>query len=211
MFALLMTPDYAIFTIAFLIMLGIGAIEGLGLGIGHLGLDTHVESGIDTGSIAHAGVLDWLGLKSGLPTLIWLTSLLGCFTVAGVAIQQVISSVLGAPLHWSIASLGALAIGVVANGFASAGLARILPEYETSIIDTDDLIMRRGVVLEGAASRGRPARAKVVDHHGQAHFVMVEPHQDDDVIGQGETALLVRRDGPLFFMQPDINSPFRPL
>ena len=211
MFALFFTPDYAIFTIAFLVMLGIGTIEGIGLGVGHLGLDTHLESGIDTDGIAHTGVLDWLGLKSGLPTLVWLTSLLGCFTVAGVAIQQILSSVLGAPLHWSIASLCALAVAVVVNGFASAGLARILPEYESSIIDTDDLIMRRGVVLEGVAIRGRPARAKVVDQHGQAHFVMVEPHLDDDVVSQGETALLVRRDGPLFFMQPDTSSPFRPL
>ena len=33
-------------------------------------------------------MLDWLGLGGELPILIWLTSLLGCFTLAGVAIQQ---------------------------------------------------------------------------------------------------------------------------
>jgi hypothetical protein len=67
------------------------------------------------------------------------------------------------------------------------------------------------VILEGAARRGNPARAKVVYQHGQAHYVMVEPHYDDDVIGQGETALLVRKDHLIFFGLPDTDPTFRPL
>src|SRR5690606_28219657 len=146
------------------------------------------------------GVLDWLGLKAGMPILIWLTSLLGCFTLAGVAIQQTAAVVLGTPLHWAIAGVAALAIGSLMNGFASAGLERLIPEYESTVIDTEDLIMRRGVVMEGAARRGHPARAKVIDQYGQPHYVMVEPHEDGDVVGQGETALLIRKDGPTFFV-----------
>ncbi len=211
MFAQFLTPDYALFAIAFVVMIGIGTIEAVGLGIGHLGLDADLDADPNGGAVDTPGVLDWLGLKTGLPVLVWLTALLGCFTVAGVAIQQIAAALLGAPLHWSIAGGLALVIGGMANGFASAGLARIMPEYETTVIDTEDLIMRRGVVLEGAARRGHPARAKVVDQHGQAHYVMVEPHHDGDVVAQGESALLVRRNGPLFFIQPDASTPFRPL
>ncbi|WP_336971042.1 OB-fold-containig protein [Sphingobium aromaticiconvertens] len=210
MFAVFFTTDYAIFSIAFVVMLGIGTIEAIGLGFGHLGLDTDIESGVDAAGIDSPGVLDWLGLKSGLPVLVWLTALLGCFILTGVAVQQIATALLGSPLHWTFASLIALTIGSIANGFVSAGLGKIMPEYETSVIDTEDLIMRRGVVLEGAARRGHPARAKVVDRHGQAHYVMVEPHHDDDVVAQGESALLVRRNGPLFFVQPDASS-FKPL
>jgi hypothetical protein len=201
MFALFLTSDYAIFSVALVVMLGIGAIEAIGLGIGQLDAD----AGLD------AGLLDWLGLKSGVPILIWLTSLLGCFTIAGVVIQQVATALLGSPLHWPLAAVPALLLGGVANSAASAGLARILLEYESSVIDTDDLLMRRGTILEGAARRGHPARARVVDQHGQAHYVMVEPHQDGDSIAQGESALLVRRAGALFFIQPDSSSEFRPL
>jgi hypothetical protein len=60
-------------------------------------------------------------------------------------------------------------------------------------------------VLEGTARRGYPARAKVIDQHGQAHYVMVEPHDDGDTVAQGETGLLVRQDGPLFFVLPETN------
>jgi len=204
MLELLLTPAYAPFAVAFVVMIGIGLIEAIGLGLGqfHLDTDTDVHSG---------GALDWLGIGSDLPILIWLTALLGCFTLSGVALQQVATALLGAPLQWWLASGSALVAGGLANRFAVAGLVRILPGYESTVISTDDLLMRRGTVLEGAARRGHPARAKIVDQHGQAHYVMVEPHYDEDVIGQGETALLIRRDGPTFFVLPDTQPVLRPI
>lgn len=206
MFSLILSPDYAVFSIALVIMLGIGAIEAVGLGFGHLDLDNDIGTDVNG-----PGVLGWLGLKTGLPVLIWLTSLLGCFTLTGFAIQQIATAITGAPLHWALASGIALVVGGIANSFASTLLARIMPEYESTVIDTEDLLMRRATVVEGASRRGHPARAKVVDQHGQAHYVMVEPHHDADVVGQGESALLVRRQGPTFFVQPDLDTPFRPL
>lgn len=209
MFAIFLTPDYAIFLAAFIVMIGIGLIEAVGLGIGHFDWGADFDGSVDGGGADAAGLLDWLGLKRGLPILVWLTSLLGCFTIAGVAVQQVATGLLGGPLHWILASIVALMIGGSVNGIASAGLARILPEYESTVIETDDLIMRRGTVIEGSARRGHPTRAKVVDQYGQAHYVMIEPHHDGDTIGQGETALLVRRTGALFFAQPENGSEFR--
>jgi hypothetical protein len=197
MFAQLLTPAYLPFAVAFVVMLGIGLIEAIGLGIGPLDTDP------DVGADANGGVLDWLGLGDELPVLIWLTSLLGCFTLTGVAIQQTSQAWTGAPLPWAWASAGALVAGGLLNTLAANGLARIMPGFETTAISTDDLLRRRGTILEGIARRGSPARAKVVDRHGQAHVVMVEPHDDTDAITSGETALLVRREGKLFFALPD--------
>jgi hypothetical protein len=207
MLTMLLSPDYILFAIAFVIMLGVGVIETIGLGIGHFDMDAN----LDAGSGASSGLLDWLGLRTGLPRLIWLTSLLGCFTIVGIAIQQISTGLLGMPLHWGVAGVLALVVGSIANGYAAAGLARLFPEYESSIVDVDDLIMRRCTVLEGTAKRGRAARAKVVDQHRQAHYIMVEPHHDGDMMTQGDTGLLVRRSGPLFFVQPESSSDFRPL
>ena len=280
MFDLFLSQAYAPFTVAFLVMIGIGLIEGIGLGLGSL--DLHADIGGDADGIHAPDLLGWLGLGNGLPILIWLTSLLGCFTLAGVAIQQVATGMLGAPLHagiasggaaviglivnvfvaaglarimpgyestvvsvedlliwltsllgcftlagvaiqqistglfgaplhWGIACAGAAAIGLVGNVFAAAGLARIMPGYESTVVSIEDLLMRRGTILEGTARRGHPARAKVVDQHGQAHYVMVEPHNDSDVVAPGETALLVRRAGPTFFVVPDVDPNLRPI
>ena len=83
MFELLLSPDYAPFAVAFVVMIGIGLIEAVGLGLGHLDIDADIDAHGDAG----ADLLGWLGLGRGLPILVWLTSLLGCFTVAGFAVQ----------------------------------------------------------------------------------------------------------------------------
>ena len=199
MFEQLLTPGYVVFAASFVVMLGIGLIEAIGLGIGHL--DLH-------GDIAEPdgwAFLDWLGLKSGLPILVWLTSLLACFTLVGLVLQQSSEALFGAPLHWAIAVPSALLIGLVANAFCAGVVARFIPEYESTVVDREALLRRRATVLEGTARRGSPARAKVIDQHGQAHYVMVEPHEDGDTVAQGETGLLVRQDGPLFFVLPETN------
>lgn len=201
--SLLLTPEYTPFTIAFVVMLGIGLVEGIGLGLGHLDLDADADGDIGP------GLLDWLGLGHGLPILVWLTSLLACFTVAGFATQQIVTATSGAPLHWGIASAIALAAGGFANAFVSAGLVRVFPSFESTVIDADELLRQRGTVLEGSAARGRPARAKVIDQHGQAHYVMIEPHHETDIIAQGETALLIRKEGPIFFALPDASPKLR--
>ena len=208
MFEQLLSPAYVPFAISFAIMCGIGLIEAIGLGLGHLDLNsgTHVDGTSDSPGFA---LLDWLGLGD-IPILIWLTSLLACFTLSGIAVQQIATAMLGGPISPGLAAGGALVVGLILNTFVANGLAHILPGLETTAIPSDDLVRRRGTILEGAARRGQPARAKVVDHHGQAHYVMVEPHEDGDVIAQGETALLVRREGSLFFALPDA-SPLRAL
>jgi len=197
MFAPFLTPPYLPFAIAFVVMIGIGLIEAIGLGLGSLDLDG------DVGGAGDGGLLDWLGLGGELPILIWLTSLLGCFTLAGIAIQQGATALAGAPLAWPAAAGAAALAGLLLNTVAANGLARVMPGFETSAITTDDLLRRRGTILEGTARRGAPARARVVDDHGQAHVVMVEPHDDADALATGDIALLVRREGVLFFAVPD--------
>jgi hypothetical protein len=197
MFSQFLTPAYLPFAFSFVLMLGIGLIEAIGLGLGHLDLDGDLNVDGDF------SVLGGLGLGGELPVLIWLTSLLGCFTIAGIALQQGATALGGAPLSWGLASGAALVAGLLLNTLAANGLARIMPGFETTVIVTDDLLRQRGTILEGTARRGAPARAKVVDRHGQAHFVMVEPHDDDEAIASGETALLVRREGQIFFALPD--------
>jgi hypothetical protein len=206
MFALLLTPAYAPFTAAFVIMVGIGLIEAIGLGMGQLDLDGDIGGQAD-----HGGFLSWLGLGGELPILIWLTALLGCFTLTGLVIQQAATAIGGMPLGWGYAVAGAAVAGALLNTLAANGLARIMPGFETTVIATDELLSRRGTVLEGVARRGSPARAKVVDQHGQAHYVMVEPHNDTDAITHGESALLVRREGKLFFAIPDAHTLLKPL
>lgn len=202
-FEQLLTPAYIPFAVSFVVMIGIGLIEAVGLGLGHI--DVHAEVGGDVE--AHGGgasLLDWLGLGE-MPILIWLTSLLACFTLLGLAIQQAATAWVGEPLAPGLAVGVAAVGGLLLNTVVANGLARVLPGLETTAITADELLRSRGTVVEGTARRGQPTRAKVIDRFGQAHYVMIEPHDDTGVIGQGESALLVRREGSLFFAVADVS------
>ena len=187
-------------------MIGVGLIEALGTGLGHV--DADADAKIGGGDLA---MLGWLGFGNGLPLLVWLVSFLGCFALIGVALQQASTFVFGEPLDPLMATGATLIPGFAVNSFAARSIARIFPSFESSIISADDLVMRRGIILEGIARRGHPARAKVMDQHKQAHFVMVEPQYDNEVIETGQTALLVRKEGNVFFGLPDIDTALSPV
>jgi hypothetical protein len=131
--------------------------------------------------------------------LIWLAALLFVFAVVGVIGQSLLASILGAPLSAGWAALAAGGAALPLNSIAMRPLAAIMPKDETTAIELDDLVRRDAEIQIGTARAGSPARAKVIDVHGQAHFVMVEPHDQTLELNAGDTVLLVRREGQTFY------------
>ena len=192
MFDFFLAPEMLPFSVALLVMLMIGAIEALGLGAGavhlHADADVHGDGG---------DLLGWLGIGE-VPLLVVLVVLLALFGLIGIAGQQLAASLLGAPLSPWIAAPIALVAALPLTGVCARALARILPHDETTAVELDSLIGKRATIVVGNARAGSPARAQVRDVHGQVHYVMVEPSDDGLTIREGETALLVDRDGELF-------------
>jgi hypothetical protein len=184
MFEIIAAPANLPFSAALLVMLMIGAVEALGLGASAVHLDLHADGGGD--------LLGWLGVGR-VPLLMLLVVFLALFGLAGLAIQQ-----FAGPLPLWIAVPGAVAAALPLTGLGARGLARIMPGDETTAVSLDDLVGRRGTITIGTARRGSPAQARVADIHGLAHYVMVEPYDDDRSIGQGETIRLDRREGNIF-------------
>lgn len=153
--------------------------------------------GLEMGGFGEA-LTTLLGLGR-VPLLIWLACLLFVFATVGVIGQAVLAGMLGAPLSAGWAALLAGGAALPLNSLAMRPLAAILPRDETTAIDIDDLVRRDAEIQIGTARAGSPARAKVVDRHGQTHFVMVEPHDQTLELNAGDTVLLVRREGQTFF------------
>ena len=191
-------PENLPFSVALLVMLMIGAAEAIGLGAGA----AHFDSDLD----AHAGFdpLAWLGIGK-VPLLIVLVVLLASFGLIGIALQELAVSLWGAPLSPWLAAPAAFAAALPLTGIGARGLARILPADETTAIGLGALVGRRAEIVIGEARRGCPARARVRDAFGQTHYVMVEPTDEDASLATGATALLVRREGELFFGLADAN------
>jgi hypothetical protein len=153
--------------------------------------------GLEMGGLGDA-LTTLLGLGR-VPLLIWLAALLFVFAMVGVIGQSVLTSLLGAPLSAGWAALAAGGAALPLNSLAMRPLAAIMPKDETTAIDLDDLVRRDAEIQIGTARAGSPARAKVIDMHGQPHFVMVEPHDQTLALNAGDTVLLVRREGQTFF------------
>lgn len=195
-------PGNLPFSVALVLMLMIGAAELVGLGASSVHLDVHADVHAD----GHGGadLLGWLGIGK-VPLLIVLTVLLAFFALLGIGLQQLATQLLGAPLSPWLAAPAAFVAALPLTGVGARGLARILPSDETTAIGLGALVGRRAEIVIGQARRGFPARARVRDVHGQTHYVMVEPTDDDIVLDAGVTALLVRREGELFYGLPDAN------
>lgn len=185
-----LAPENLPFSVALLVMLMIGIVEAVGLGAGAAQLDIGADA--DGGDL-----LGWLGIGE-IPLLILLVVLLALFGMIGLTLQQVVTSLAGVPMApWNAAALAFLA-SFPLLGVCARGLARILPRDETSAVGLDSLLGKRAVVTVGIARRGSPARARVRDIYGQTHHVMMEPNGDADTVAQGESVLLVRREGHIF-------------
>ena len=186
MLEIIAAPANLPFSVALLLMLMIGAVEALGLGASaaHLDIDSDLDGGGD--------LLGWLGVGR-VPLLMLLVLFLAFFGLVGLAIQQ-----FAGPLTLWIAAPAAAAAALPLTGLGARGLGRIMPGDETTAISLDSLIGRRGTITIGTARRGSPAQARVRDMYGQVHYVMVEPYDDNQAIGEGEGVRLDRRDGNIF-------------
>jgi hypothetical protein len=180
----------ALAVIALLQLTGVSeAVEGVG--------EFDSPDGLEMGGFGDA-LTTLLGLGR-VPFLIWLAALLFVFATIGVAGQAVLANMLGAPLSAGWAALAAGAAALPLNSLAMRPLAAIMPKDETTAVSLDALVRRDAEIQIGTARAGSPARAKVIDVHGQAHFVMVEPHDQTVTFTAGETVLLVRREGQTFY------------
>ncbi len=159
--------------------------------------DVDAGGGLEAGGFGEA-LTALLGLGR-VPLLIWLASLLLIFGGVGLIGQSWIAGLLGAPLSAGWATLAAGAAALPLNSLAMRPIGAIMPRDETTAIALDELVRRDAEIQIGTARAGSPARAKVIDRHGQAHFVMVEPHDQALAFNAGDTVLLVRREGQTFF------------
>ena len=188
-----------------LVLVSLAQIFGLG-DLFDADADVDVELDVDPdptgdGTISSGwveGVFSLLGLGK-VPFLIWLMLLMFLFSLIGVSGQALAVSLLGSAFDpLAAAALAGLAAFPI-NGALTRPLARLLPQDETSAVSLDTLVRRDAQIQIGTARAGSPARSKVVDVFGHPHYVMVEPHDPNATMSEGDTVLLVRREGQTFF------------
>ena len=200
----LLEPHNLPFAIAMGLMVLLALVQVLGLG--DWGVDADLDVDPDIGADADAslqpgmveGLLTLLGVGR-VPLTIWLALFLLMFAGIGLSVQELATSLTGAPLYSWLAAVIAGAAAVPVTGVLARPLGAILPKDHTTAVSTASLIGRRATITDGVARTGSPARARVRDIHGQAHYVMVEPHEETSALHAGDEVLLVRREKDQFY------------
>jgi hypothetical protein len=186
-------------SLALLALLAITQLLGVAdIGGGDVDVDVDGDADLHGEPGLAAGIASLLGIGR-LPLVAWLTLLLAVYGLGGLSLQQIINAFTGHMLPALPAGALMMIAALPVTGLLARPLARIWPQDETTAIDIELLLARRGHIEIGTSSRGNPARAVVRDAHGQTHLVMVEPHEDASRFRQGDEILLVRREGELFY------------
>lgn len=186
MAAFIFATGNIVFVSAIVLMLLIGAVQAIGIA-GDFDLDMYTD----------AGLLGWLGFGR-LPLLMLLATFLALFGMIGLTGQHLALDFTGALLSPLIAAPAAAVASLPATSMAARVLAPLLPRDQSSAVPLDALVGSFARIITGRAQSGSPARARVEDHYGQVHYVMVEPDNAGQTLEEGETILLVRREDHVF-------------
>ncbi|MCL2021367.1 MAG: YqiJ family protein [Betaproteobacteria bacterium] len=196
-----------IFSLAILVMLGLGLLELIGLMMGaspSSWFDSFFDTDIDAGAdgIDHS-LLGWLHLGR-VPFLVLLVIFLAAFGVCGLALQWLLRDIIGVALPALIAAIPALVVAVPVTRVVGGLFARILPKEESSAVSRDSLVGRVAVITgKNPATAGLASEARVKDAHERTHYVLVEPEEPFEQLNGGSEVLLVRRRGARFMAIPN--------
>ena len=203
------------FAVAGIVMLAIGAMQILGLILG-LGLSEAFENLLPDAEVDLDADLDvdldadpnlgeaslqgqffgWLNVGR-VPVLVLLLTFLTSFAVTGYVVQAVALGVTGLLPSLLVGPL-ALAAALPATRATSRVLGRILPKEETYAISPEELVGEIATVTLGPIRRRTAGKARVMDAHGNLHFVRVRSARPDASFDVGAEVLLVRREGSIF-------------
>jgi len=211
---LLQDPDLKIFWIAAAMVVALFVLElafmliGISGSLGETDADIgayiddvdigETDSSSVDGASAASGilgtVLDIIGFRK-IPMTMWLTVACASFASLGLALQLGMKAIFGFTLPAEIASGIVFAPASGVTGQIARFIAWVIPSYETSAVSKSSLARRRGTVMIGTARRGHPAEVRVYDRYENAHYLMLEPLNDEDEITQGTEVVVVRLPG----------------
>lgn len=206
MFDFLTTTAFFPFTVALLIAVAVLLIETTMFLISGLHLDSllpdwdflHVDADAHHGHVdLHGFGESWLHLGK-VPFIVVITTLVGGFGATGLFIQGVSTSVLGSP--WNVWLIMPVAIvgGVLTSRLMGGLIGRILPKDETTVVSAQQFLGQVATIYQGVATTDLAAEARLIDAHGQVHYIRVVPEQAGEQFTEGTPVLLIARHDNLF-------------
>ena len=175
---------YFPFVVALGLMLAIAAIEFTAtiMGVGIFSFLDSLVPDIEW----DASPLDFLAVGR-VPIYVLIILFLTFFGASGLAIQYTFESLVGFSMPTWPAGLLAFLFALLPLKISATVIAKILPDIHTTAVSPYTFIGKQAEVTLGECWRGHPAQAKLQDHYGRTHYIMVEPKLEGIRYKQGDT------------------------
>lgn len=206
----LTSPHVVPFTAALVGMLAILLLEVLMLAFSgmHLdsllpdfGADADVDLDVDMDMDGGFHLGEWANslLHLGkVPVIVLLSLFLGGFACGGLLLQGFASSLLGIQVTLWIALPVAFVFALVVVRYTAQFFGRLMPKDESTAVSAEQFLGQVAIINQGTARFDMPAEARLVDGHGQVHYIRVKPESKETTFPEGTSVLLISRDGYLF-------------
>ena len=204
MWELFTHPSNLFFSVSLCLMFLLGIVECLLLVLGSTSqgfLDQfvpdqllevqHPDVDINADHGLFVQLLDWLYLGR-IPVLVWLIIFLTVYALFGFIVQAIFFNFTQNYFPIWIIAPACLFLCMPIVRICAALITKIIPQDETTAIHSDELIGRTALIILGEAKQHYPAQAKVIDHFGQTHYILVEPELDV-IFQQGQNVILTQR------------------
>ncbi len=194
--------DAVFFTLAISLAIALASVElfGLLLGISPSGAISQRLTGSSDAEVKIAPAprrfFGWFSFGH-LPALITLALLLSVFGGLGLLEQWFAKHLLGLSLHPVIAVIPAAILALAMCNCAGRAISRLKQADALRRPQNVNFIGRIATLTLGAATVGRPARAKLVDLEGRVHHVLVEPVDVNQTLPEGSEVVVVRQEGSI--------------
>jgi len=209
-----LSPANTPFVISLAVMLAFTVIEvlsaSMGMGLSEMvdsmlpEFDANIDIDVDADLSDVSGppdslskLLAWFRIGEVPVIMLFIVFLTG-FGISGLTIQYIMVSISGITVPVYIAVILAFLTAMPTVRVCGGLLGKYMPKDETYVVSEDNFIGMVATLTLGHAEAGKPAQAKLMDKHGQTHYILVEPDNSANVFKQGEKGLIVSKNGALF-------------
>lgn len=213
LFEFLFHSENFFYSASLILMFLIAMLEGvliiIGVGLSDMidslipDFDAEVDFDVDNDGFALSKFFSWIRLKE-VPFLMLFVIFLSSFGLIGLIIQVILLNISTTLWSSGITFIPAFIFGIYSLNIFGAWLSKILPKDESSSISKNDLIGHVAVITVGKARKDFPAEAKTRDKHGQTHYFMIEPSEEQIEFMQGDKVLILKEIGNVFIGTMDL-------
>ena len=198
-----------VFNIALTVMVAIAILEVLGALVGFAishaldsmlpEMDFDIDADI-SGAASFNSFLGWLHVGR-VPVLIIFIVFLASFGILGLLTQKMLVNATGQMYSGSILALPVFLASLPCVHLIGKVARKLFPQDETEAVSESSFIGMPGVVTLGNGTRGNPTQARITDHYGQDHYILVEPRVEGETLSHQNEIVIVDRTDKVYLAE----------